>query len=70
MKRPFQEELNYYGVSRKYAAKLLKISEHKMGCFCRLHEPLSLYNSNKLDELKNKLRGVYENGEIKKEWSK
>lgn len=68
MKKPFQEVINYYGVTRKYAAQKLNISIHKMGCYCRLTEPLTLINASKLNELQNLLRSAYENGEIQKEW--
>lgn len=68
MIKPFQDALNYYGVSRKYAAKRLGISEHKMGCYCRLSAPLTLRNLSTLLELKSKLEEDKENGEIQKEW--
>lgn len=68
--KPFQNTLNYYGVSRKYAAKRLGISVHKMSCYCRLGEPLTLYNLSILLDLKSKLEEDLENGEIKKEWEK
>lgn len=70
MIKPFQNALNYYGVSRKYAAKRLGISEYKMGCYCRLGEPLTLPNSSILSDLKSKLEEDLENGKIQKEWEK
>lgn len=70
MNKPFQETLNYYGVSRKYAAKRLGISEHKMGCYCRLTAPITLYNLAVLQVLRSKLEEDLENGEIQKEWEK
>ena len=70
MNKPFQNALNYYGVSRKYAAKRLGISVHKMGCYCRLREPLTLPNLSILLDLKSKLEEDLENGKIQKEWEK
>lgn len=70
MKKPFQDALNYYGVSRKYAAQRLGISVHKMGCYCRLNSPLTLRNQSTLLDLKGKLEEDVENGKIEKEWQK
>ena len=68
MRKPFQETINYYGVTRKYAAQKMGISTHKMGCYCRLTEPLTLPNVVKLADLDDVLRRAYENGEIQKKW--
>lgn len=70
MRKPFQDTINYYGVTRKFAAKKMNISVHKMGCYCRLTEPLTLPNVAKLADLDDVLRRAVENGEIQKEWNK